>query len=120
MRGGDSRSACTRCGGSKARVMVTWLRRRVPCGASTNYDSTNHDSTHYTVRRVDPEERLAVGADDLAEGGDARGGVTRGELHLARVVRVEQLQVACDLVRVRVGVRVRERVRVRVRVRGKG
>ena len=92
--------------------MVTWLRRRVPCGASTNYDSTYYDSTHYTVRRVDPEERLAVRTDDLAEGGDARGGVTRGQFHLARVVRVEQLQVARDLVRVRV--RVRERVRVRV------
>ena len=86
--------------------------------------STNHDSTHYTVRRVDPEERLAVWPDDLAEGGDARGGVTRGQFHLARVVRVEQLQVARDLVRVRVrvrdGVRVRVRGRptVRVRVRG--
>ena len=74
--------------------------------------STNHDSTHYTVRRVDPEERLAVWPDDLAEGGDARGGVARGQFHLARVVRVEQLQIARDLVRVRV--RVRERVRARV------
>ena len=56
-----------------------------------------------TVRRVDAEEGLAVGADDFAQRGDARGGVARGELHLARPVRVEQLQVARDLVGPRVG-----------------
>ena len=64
------------------RLCIAWRRQRA-------------------VRCVDAEERLAVGADDLAQRGDPGGGVARGQLHLPRVVGVEQLQVARDLVRVR-------------------
>ena len=43
------------------------------------------------MRRVDAEEHLAVGSEDLANGHLARLGVAGGELDIARLVRVQQL-----------------------------
>ena len=54
------------------------------------------------VRRVDAKEGLAAWLEVLAQRDLAGGGVAGGELDLASVVRVEELEEAADLVGPRV------------------